>query len=60
MAKKFHGEGKHSNMPTEVKIEDWSGPTPGMPESYNDSVEGINEQINKDNIKHSKIKPRKA
>jgi hypothetical protein len=55
-----HHTTEHANMPTEVKIEDWAGPVPGMLEDYNDSVSGIDEQISKDNIKHSHIKPRKA
>lgn len=55
-----HHTTEHANMPTEVKIEDWSGPMPGMPENYDDSVMGIDKQISGDNIHHSNIKPRKA
>ena len=57
---KFHGkkyEGKgHSDKAT---IENWDGPLVGMPETYlGDSREGIDEQIKKDNIRKTDIKPR--
>jgi hypothetical protein len=60
MATKFHGkkyEAKgHSDKAT---VENWEGPLPHMPESYlGDDREGIDAQINKDDIRKIDIKPR--
>lgn len=46
---------------TQVKMEDWDAVKPTMPEGdLGDSREGIDEQIRKDNVHKTKIKPRRA
>ena len=57
MAKKFYDNGNKNGG--DARYENWESPKGGMPEQdLGGSRQGIDKQINQDNIKKTNIKPR--
>ena len=58
MAKKYYDSNK-SNVNTSVKIEDWDGPSIGVPEiDLGDSRQGLDKTKTGNSSKKTKISPR--